>query len=201
MKKIYITSLLLILYNAFAFSQITITLSGCGSNTFFYYGTDSTGRNIYHDGSGQYSIEWNTTSNEWVIVYLPGYSVGYSNSFTSLPDPPCYGVGTWGLVTPGCGDVTGLFGNCQSTLTATDEYAPFSGIELFPNPGTGLFQISGFPVASYLDVYDMQGRLIYQSVLEGVKADIDLRQAEKGVYLYRLRDDDGKSVQGKLILY
>lgn len=200
MKNFYITSLLLFLCNAFAFSQITIILSGCGSNTFTYYSTDPTGRNIYHDGSGQYSIEWNPASNAWVIVYLPGFSIGYSNSFTSLPDPPCYGVGTWALVTPGCGDVTGLLGNCQSTLTAVDEYTERWGFELFPNPGTGLFHMTGLADKSELDIFDMQGRMIFHSSIAGTQTVIDLFEKEKGIYLYRLRDMDGKTSQGKLIL-
>lgn len=200
MKKIYLTSLLVLLLTTIASSQITATLSGCGANTFFFAGVDSTGRNFYHDGSGTYSIEYYSPMNEWVIVYLPGYSIGYSNTFNSLPDPPCYGTGSWNVVTPGCGDVTGLFGNCQSTLTGIENINNSTAIEIYPNPGYGDFNFSGVEKESWLEIYNATGSLCYHNRLTPGITTIHLNDLEKGIYFYQITNSEGERSKGKFIL-
>lgn len=66
------------------------------------------------------------------------------------------------------------FWELSSTLTAVDEYTERWGFELFPNPGTGLFHMTGLADKSELDVFDMQGRMIFHSCIAGTQTTIDL---------------------------
>lgn len=199
MKNKYIMLITLFLIQVTGYSQVTVSLSICGSNTFSLIGTDATGRNIYQDGSGGFNVQWSAASNEWQIVQLPS-SVGYSNSFASTPNPPCTSTGVWSVVTPGCGSVTGVTGDCQTTITGMENLVAGNEITVFPNPGNGQFHFSGLGKENSIHVFDVTGRLILQTNLSGNWNSIDLSGKEKGVYWYRVMEGNSIVKQGKITL-
>ncbi|MCC7233324.1 MAG: hypothetical protein IT242_10290, partial [Bacteroidia bacterium] len=115
--KIYTTFVFALICNG-AFSQsVTITSSVCGSHDFTFSFLDGTGRNFL--GGVFDALFWDAGTNEWQWT---DYSTSppvllYTNSFASAPNPPCFNTGTWVQVNNLCGTITGITGDCQSSLT------------------------------------------------------------------------------------
>jgi hypothetical protein len=205
MKIKYFILPLFIFIQHTAYCQITVTLSICGSSTFNLFGTDSTGRNIYHDGSGSFAIQWNNDSisnGRWEIVQLPS-SVGYSNNFASIPDPPCFGTGTWQTVTAGCGNVTDFTGNCQTTLMGVEDIGSQREISIFPNPAKDNFTISVLAELkmqnSEFHIYNMLGEKIYSEKLYGKTQTISYKSLSAGIYSVKITIGE-KQYTHKLII-
>jgi hypothetical protein len=181
------------------YSQITVTLSGCGANTFNVIGVDGTGRNIYQDGAAFANIQWNSTSSQWEIVILPS-TVWFSNTFASTPNPPCASTGTWVTVASTCGNITTITGNCQTTPIGINELNGGRDISVFPNPSNRAFNFDGLENGSSIQIYDIMGRLVLETISKTALCTVDLFGKDKGMYLFRIKKDNAIVKQGKLML-
>lgn len=76
------------------------------------------------------------------------------------------------------------------------------GLKIYPNPSNGIFVVeTGTGVSSLkAEVYDMSGKQIYTQDFKGSKADLNLTQYPKGVYVLRLMDNNGKVHSAKLMI-
>ena len=79
-------------------------------------------------------------------------------------------------------------------------YAAAGKTKVFPNPGPGKFNFSGFEKGTVLQIFDPSGKLIQETVIRDAETIIDLEGKEKGLYMYRLRNAKQETEQGKLIL-
>ncbi len=76
------------------------------------------------------------------------------------------------------------------------------GLKIYPNPSDGRFVVeAGAGVTSLkAEVYDMSGKQIYKQDFRGSKADLNLTQYPKGVYILNLVDSNGKKQSAKLMI-
>lgn len=71
---------------------------------------------------------------------------------------------------------------------------------VYPNPGTGNFTFSNIKKGNSIEVFDLNGKLIYETTAEADTVSIDINGAAKGVYIYRVMSAEGNTRQGKLLL-
>lgn len=69
-----------------------------------------------------------------------------------------------------------------------------SGPRFYPNPTTGIINVSGLTESAELAVYDLQGRLLHLQNLAPVSERLSLSNLPDGVYLLQLFDDTGQRV-------
>ena len=105
-----------------------------------------------------------------------------------------------------CGTDANGCENCSDTLVFVNvgvEEVKGTDFVLFPNPSTGAFQmILSQPAAeaTRLEISDIAGKIVFQSVVSGLsKVELDLNLA-KGVYLVSLNQEGTKSTQKLTIL-
>jgi len=103
-------------------------------------------------------------------------------------------------------DVNGCYNNlsvaitCSQPVTATyKEEASTPAVEninLYPNPNTGQFTISGLQQGMILEMYDYTGKKISTTTVINETMQLNIKQAN-GVYLIRILDKDGNLVDEK----
>ena len=82
-----------------------------------------------------------------------------------------------------------------NTLQATN------AIHLYPNPTKGNFTITT-PEDGKVELYDMQGRLLYTTKIPKGKTDIKMpSNISAGTYLLRYNNADGNIVENKMLIY
>jgi hypothetical protein len=73
-------------------------------------------------------------------------------------------------------------------------------VQVSPNPSTNKFTFEGLTDICSLEVTDLTGRLIYTEQLDDSKNFINMQGMNSGLYLYKLRNKQNQTQQGKLIL-
>lgn len=75
--------------------------------------------------------------------------------------------------------------------------------KIYPNPGSGIFNISLENIANnpQITVYNVLGQQVFFSKLTNIQTNINLSNQPKGVYIYRVLNENGESVStGRLII-
>lgn len=76
-------------------------------------------------------------------------------------------------------------------------------VTIYPNPSEGKIQVISPPQAGSvigIEIYNLLGEVIYQSASINPQSAIDLSGQSKGMYFYKVTDENGTSSAGKLIL-
>jgi hypothetical protein len=144
-------------------TQTTLTSSSATGNQFYFNG------NLLAGATGQsYVVNGSATT-------YGSYSVVVTNSFGCVSQPS---VAT--VVTSAKGSIAG------------------ASVQLYPNPtpdGRVRLELSGLRSATQLEVLDALGRVVRRELLPAtsgvVTHSLDLSQAASGVYLLRLRNEQG----------
>src|SRR5262249_51885483 len=85
----------------------------------------------------------------------------------------------------------GLF-NDSAEVTHVAGITNVSGIRLYPNPGNGVFTVSGIAAGQVVELYDYLGQLLSNQVAENSSSiHFDLSAKANGVYLLRIQNRDG----------
>ena len=71
-----------------------------------------------------------------------------------------------------------------------DEQAE-NGISIFPNPTTSRFTVEG-EAMNHIAVYNLVGQKVYEMECQGESVDINLSNAETGIYMVRIFTDNGE---------
>jgi hypothetical protein len=71
---------------------------------------------------------------------------------------------------------------------------------LYPNPNTGQFSISGLEKGMIIEMYDYTGKLISNSVANDQTMQFNLSDQANGVYLIRIINTDGTLVSMKKVI-
>jgi hypothetical protein len=78
-----------------------------------------------------------------------------------------------------------------------------SNISLFPNPSSGIFHLQinngNFP-KSEIEIYDVLGNIIFQSEILNSETEINLSGNAKGIYFYRVMNENGILGTGKIMV-
>ncbi|MDO4225680.1 MAG: T9SS type A sorting domain-containing protein, partial [Bergeyella zoohelcum] len=90
----------------------------------------------------------------------------------------------------------------DTTPLSASEVAVNDRLKVYPNPSDGRFVIEAKTGVSklYTEVYDASGKLIFKKEYQGNKADLDLTQYPKGIYLLNVVDNNGQRQTVKLII-
>jgi cyclophilin family peptidyl-prolyl cis-trans isomerase len=96
----------------------------------------------------------------------------------------------------------GVFDNGKfSTKGETTDIQQFnlSRVDVFPNPGNGLYNFTGIPAGSNVKIFTEEGRLLLTKISPTSELLIDLQQFPRGVYFYTVSNKHVQIVRGKLI--
>jgi hypothetical protein len=96
---------------------------------------------------------------------------------------------------------SGSSNNCFGVLSSEGSSEPEINLSVFPNPTSDYLMIDGLENESFnsYSVFDMEGREISKQSFFRWGQAIDISQLPKGVYILKLTNDAGKSVQKKFV--
>jgi len=84
--------------------------------------------------------------------------------------------------------------------TSVNNVSNKDNILIYPNPSSGLFTFSNIGINSSIEIYDITGRLIFNTTTQNTSETINLYDKQKGVYFYKIISDKKEMEQGKLII-
>jgi len=77
----------------------------------------------------------------------------------------------------------------------------FNSLNVFPNPSTGVFTMGGLEKENTIEIYDVVGKLVYQTISKDSSVAIDLKGQEHGVYFYKVVNPLTKAtLTGKMLV-
>ncbi len=71
---------------------------------------------------------------------------------------------------------------------------------VYPNPSTGKFTFSNIKAGNSIEIFDLNGKLIFETTAETNTVNVELKGMAKGIYSYRVMNAEGGTRQGKLIV-
>lgn len=71
---------------------------------------------------------------------------------------------------------------------------------VYPNPSTGKFTFSNIKAGNSIEIFDLIGKLIFETTAETNTVNVELKGMAKGIYSYRVMNAEGGTRQGKLIV-
>ncbi|RMG65050.1 MAG: T9SS C-terminal target domain-containing protein, partial [Bacteroidetes bacterium] len=82
------------------------------------------------------------------------------------------------------------------------ETAPDSGIRLYPNPARDhlILQLAARHLPAELELWDSQGRLVYQQPLTELQTRVDVSALAGGLYVGKISSSQGLVVRPKIVL-
>ena len=91
-------------------------------------------------------------------------------------------------------------GSFFEVISSTDEPIKqgnqVSTLSIYPNPGTGIFQIEGLESSEYeLLVTDASGKIVLQQTIDTESSKIDLTTCGEGLYFAQVRSNSNKELQ------
>jgi choice-of-anchor B domain-containing protein len=160
----------------------------------------------YQDGLQVYDV-----SNPLLPVRLGYFDTHYQTPMGGPYSPLAY-EGAWGAYPylPS-GNVlvsdmqNGLFVLDVSQITASvQEQSGNVALSVYPNPAGGdqnfTVQLSGINTTEFqLSIHDISGRLVYQQLHTGLKADIEAKSFSSGMYTLSVLTDAGRTIK-KLVI-
>lgn len=111
-------------------------------------------------------------TNWYAINHLPMINLNFAGGAVIAPIKPCILVGLKG------------------------EFESHKEINIFPNPSIGIFTIENFEPNQIFQVYDVSGRLLKPSILNG---QLNLSDEPSGIYLLRILNKRGEWDSKKLM--
>lgn len=72
-------------------------------------------------------------------------------------------------------------------------------LSVFPNPGEGIFTFSGLEINDKIQIYDVLGKVVYETKATNNQQTLDLTNQTKGMFIYVITGANNEAVQGKLI--
>ena len=73
-------------------------------------------------------------------------------------------------------------------------------MNLYPNPNTGQFTISGLTQGMQVDVFDYTGRRVSSLTAAELTMHLNIAEQPNGIYLIRISDKDGNIVAQKKVV-
>jgi hypothetical protein len=184
---------------------------------------------LYDFGAGiGDTIFWSTCGTEWVVTGFDSILLldgKYRKRFVTNYGRVIEGIGSEG--SPLCGPCDGMFcldllcfkqdtsyliSNTPSTynplfpygcgpLASLSEIGPSQlDVIIFPNPSRGLFSISSSQEALFVEILDVFGKVVLNSVIKTPKEEFNISSKPKGIYFVKVMDDKGNFGVKKIIL-
>ena len=178
----------------------------------------------YHPGTNRvYYLEWNGNNFDFVSVEANTCSLGFIGSLISHTST-ANGESTFDRAlgryycktNMGIVEIDVQNGSVLQTFQATNNFAGMEfmsltpaglfksnsqeNLKVFPNPSTGSFSFSELNVGTQLEIFDSEGRSVFQTTVKEKSLRVDFEEKNKGLYFYTIRDAGTEIHKGKLIL-
>jgi len=130
-------------------------------------------------GSGYNSYLWSTGSTNQIIT-VDSSGIGISTKTFKV------------IVTKGACSDSAIRKITFRVCTGIIEYNKNASISIFPNPTTGLtnLTVNGINGNALLNIYSIMGQSVYSKYLNGInKTELDLSNLSKGVYFVRINNE------------
>jgi len=75
-----------------------------------------------------------------------------------------------------------------------------SNIYVAPNPAKGIFTVQNLAIGSHLNISNVEGKLVFETICSGNNLQVDLSNKPKGIYFYKAKNMDGIVERGKIVL-
>jgi C1A family cysteine protease len=136
---------------------------------------------------------WDDATSSWVLRNSWGTGWGENSGYMRIK---------WGISAVGYKatyiDYKGVF---PHTTTGITNLSVNSSAQVFPNPSSGVFTISGLNNENSIIVYDLVGKQIYQTNSNNNSVVIELKGVDKGLYFYKATNGSTKAVlTGKILV-
>jgi hypothetical protein len=140
----------------------------------------------------------------WYKLVGGGDGGGFANSIFQTADGG-YVIG--GYTNSTDGDITDNHGDYDywafklspDPLSVSAISAADIDVSVYPNPATTLLTVENAGVGTKLEVYDVVGKLMQRTKLEGAKEQIDISHLSPGMYLLRFTARDGQQGNVKFV--
>ncbi|MGZ4056279.1 MAG: phospholipase D-like domain-containing protein [Bacteroidia bacterium] len=86
----------------------------------------------------------------------------------------------------------------QCIATSVDENQNENSVSVYPNPNKGQFTFSNIEKESTIEIYDIFGKKIFQTIVSNDLPVIDISEKAKGIYFYRVIMKNNKINVGKI---
>lgn len=86
----------------------------------------------------------------------------------------------------------------RDTYLGVDENV-LSQIKIYPNPVKDFLHIENLLSKTYLEIYDLNGRLLLEKTLTDSSEAVEVNFLSQGIYVYKIMDENQNSKTGKLI--
>lgn len=137
-------------------------------------------------------------------------NLGYESGNSVCADPSGVAYATGSLLSGGTFGSTSLTGYDRTdafltkitTFVGINETAGADSFHIYPNPGTGIFNIQydeAFGKKTEINIYNYIGELIYQTNSITSDFKLDLSKEQKGMYLVQLKSDKNTLLE-KIVL-
>lgn len=110
---------------------------------------------------------------------------------------------TLGIATTTPSLLTSCFGQTITTYCTSvgiNESPSTPQISVYPNPSSGQFNFNGLEKESKIEVFDMTGKIIYQSIANNDFETINISDKATGIYFYRITKEMKLVQSGKIAL-
>lgn len=157
-----------------------------------------------YDSKGNRSLSeyynWSTTLNK--LVLSTTVSAKYSPDSLKLDSIYRFYLSD-GTLDSKYNVISYVYRLCQPLLSETQDISAPIDFTISPNPATGSVNLrideSAISSDTHLSVYDLQGKIVYQSPIRDTQNNIDLSHIAKGFYLVKISNHRQSNVK-KLIL-
>jgi inhibitor of cysteine peptidase len=131
---------------------------------------------------------WDDATGSWVLRNSWGTSWGENAGHMRIK----YGICKVGY--------RATYVNYKPSITGIANQDQNNAIQVFPNPSNGEFVINNLEKENTIEIYDMVGKLVYQTVSKNPTCAIDLAGKDKGMYFYKVINANKLVQQGKIIV-
>ncbi len=152
---------------------------------------------------------------------LPGYRNTYFIKTDSLGNSLCYENNVITITDTLNPTASLIFPNISIMSDGTFSIASYSGylsdtnicysvdvkenvfndiIHVFPNPSQGILNFSNVNTKNFIEIFDMYGKFILNGEINVDHFKINLSNNSKGIYFYRITDENKNTQTGKFIL-
>lgn len=174
--------------------SFTLANASTGTTDVFLAKYDTTGNTTWatRAGQGNFDVLNSITTDVTGNVYVTG---GFESPTISFGSTTLSNVN----FAPGSG-LTDIYLAKVNGIVGINESPSNQQINVYPNPSSGQFNFNGLEKGSQIEVFDMTGKIIYQSIASNDFETINISDKAKGIYFYRITKEMRLVQNGKVSL-
>jgi len=173
------------------FGADTLIANGTANGNILTAEFDSVGRNVWADfiQGSQTDVGCSISADIYDNIYIAGY-------FQS----PSITIGTSTLVNAGVDDIFLAQLQTAGKTTGIDNIGRASKITVYPNPSNSTFYFNGVTAGNTIEVYDIMGQQVFGVNASQNNFPVNLSSKSKGIYFYKVTDQNNTIQQGKIVV-